>query len=137
MYTPTNLFLRVFSFFYSNSFNTSWHLFLQNKSPAEAAVRICREVLCQLKLKNGTKARIFSMGFFRIFQNMYSKIFGRPHICTIETITAVSRLTSEVVTHCGVLLLVKIKVKYTTTYVFQGPLLSFSEHLFNREFFLF
>lgn len=137
MYTPTNLFLRVFSFFIATLLTLPGTCFCRTKSPAEAAVRICREVLCQLKLKNGTKARIFSMGFFRIFQNMYSKIFGRPHICTIETITAVSRLTSEVVTHCGVLLLVKIKVKYTTTYVFQGPLLSFSEHLFNREFFLF
>ena len=79
------------------------------------------------------KYGFFPWDFFEFFKTGILKFLG-DHISAQQK---PSRLVSEAVTHCGVLLLAKIKVKYTTTYVFQGPLLNFSEQLFNRDFFLF
>ena len=63
------------------------------------------------------------------FRNSFSNIFERLHLHKRKPSRRLSHIISEGVIHGGVLLLVKIKRKYTTTDVFRGISLNLSEQL--------
>ena len=116
--------------FQSSFFKLPGDSFRITKRLGEAAIQSCslnyletihQEVLCQLKFKKKTPPQTF--------WNSYSNIFERMYLHKWKPSRRLSHIISEIAVHAGVLLLGKIKVKYTTTDVFQEISLNLSEQL--------
>ena len=139
MYTPTDVFLRIFLIFQSSFFNTFRWLLLCNEKPCRnshpgiffkiAVLKYLRELPGNYLSWSSLLAKIKNSTSPQTFRNSYSNIFERLHLHKRKSSQRLSQTISEAAAHGGEILLAQIKVKYTTTDVFQGISLNLSEQL--------
>ena len=143
-YKTYYILLRTFSWefsqiFQSSFFNTSRWLLPYNEKPCRssrlevffkiAVLKYLRKLPGNYPSWSSLLAKIKKSTPPQTFRNSFSNIFERLHLHKRKPSRRLSHIISEAAVHGGVLLLGKIKIKYTTTDVFQGISLNLPELL--------
>ena len=139
MHTPTDIFLRIFSIFQSSFLNTFRWLLLCNEKRCRssrpeiffkiAVLKYLRKLPGNYLSWSSLLAKIKKSTSPQTFRNSYSNIFERMHLHKRKPSQRLSQKISEAAVHGGEILLGQIKVKYTTTDIFQGISLNLSGQL--------